>query len=498
MVTELFDLRPVLAPLVSALCALGIVLLGHHERWRIALSLAAAVVKFALVWSMLPATLSGTVFVFNAGEILPGLPFAFRVDALGMFFALVSSTLWVLTTIYAIAYMRGSHALRRFFGFFALCISTTVAIAFAENLLTLFIFYELLTLCTYPLVIHSGTLKARRAGRRYLAYTLSGGAALLAGMALLYHLTGSLSLSQPGLVDPATPPKTLLILFVLLIGGFAVKAAVMPLHAWLPSAMVAPTPVSALLHAVAVVKAGSFGLLRVIYNVFGVNLLASLGYTAVLAVIAALTIIVASLMALRQDVIKLRLAWSTISQLSYIVLAACLLTPLAALAAVIHIANQAFAKITLFFVAGAIEKRTGKTRVSELDGLGQIMPWTMGACTIACLSFMGVPLLAGFITKWYLSAGALAAGMPIYVAVMMLSALLNATYWLPIIYRAYFKPCPDPSLSREEPEILLLGPILACAAYVVLLGIGAQAPAMPFALAESAVNFAFGLELSRP
>ena len=498
MVTELYDLRPIGAPLISALCALGIVLMGHHASWRIALSLAASAVKFVVVWSMLPGALAGQVYVFSAGEILPGIEFAFRVDALGLFFGLVSSTLWVLTTIYAIAYMRGSHSLRRFFGFFALCVSTTQAIAFAENLLTLFIFYELLTICTYPLVVHSGTLEARRAGRRYLIYTLSGGAAILAGMALVYQATGSLSLSTPGLLHPGVDERVLLAIFVLLIGGFGVKAALMPLHAWLPTAMVAPTPVSALLHAVAVVKAGSFGLMRVIYNVFGIDLLDSLGYHHVLAVIAALTILVASLIALRQDVLKRRLAWSTISQLSYIVLAACLITPLAALAAVIHIANQAFAKITLFFVAGAIEKTTGKTRVSELDGIGRTMPWTMAAFTVASLSFMGVPLLAGFITKWYLSVGALAAGAPVYVGVMMASAVLNASYWLPILYRAWFRHGDSAEAPRHEAENLLLWPTLACAAYVVVLGVGAQAPAMPFALAQSAVAFAFGLEVPSP
>ncbi len=498
MITELFDLRPIGAPLISALCAVGIMLLGHHSGWRIALSLAASALKFVVVWSMLPGALAGKVYFFSVGEILPGLEFAFRVDALGLFFGLVSSTLWVLTTIYAIAYMRGSHSLRRFFGFFALCVSTTQAIAFAENLLTLFIFYELLTICTYPLVVHSGTLEARRAGRRYLIYTLTGGAAILAGMILVYQATGSLSLSTPGLLEASIDERLLLLMFVLLISGFGVKAALMPLHAWLPTAMVAPTPFSALLHAVAVVKAGSFGLMRVIYNIFGVDLLATLGYHHVLAVIAAVTILVASLVALRQDVLKRRLAWSTISQLSYIVLAACLLTPLAALAAVIHIANQAFAKITLFFVAGAIEKTTGKKRISELDGIGRTMPWTMAAFTVACLSFMGVPLLAGFITKWYLSVGALAAGAPVYVGVMMASAILNAAYWLPVLYRAWFKPGEHPDAPPREAENLLLWPTLACAAYVIVLGVGAQAPAMPFALAQSAVSFAFGLEALTP
>ncbi|MFW5926449.1 MAG: proton-conducting transporter membrane subunit [Wenzhouxiangella sp.] len=497
MPVELHDLRPVLAPLISALCAGGVFVMGASARWRAIWSLAAAGVKFIIVWSMLPGSLAGSVYVFRLGEVLPGLAIAFRVDAFGLFFALVTATLWIVTTVYALAYMRGSHALRRFFGFFALCISTTVAIAFAENLFTLFLFYELLTVCTYPLVIHGQDAEARRAGRKYLAYTLAGGAAILAGMLLVYQAAGTLSLAEGGILAGVEDQRILFLIFVTLVGGFGVKAAIIPLHAWLPAAMVAPTPVSALLHAVAVVKAGAFGVVRVLYDVFGVNLLKTLGLTAWLGYLAGFTIIAGSIMAMRQNHFKARLAWSTISQLSYILLAASLLTPAGALAAIIHLANQAFTKVTMFFVAGAIEHNTGKTHIDQLDGIGYRMPWTMAAFTIAGLSFMGVPLLAGFITKWYLSLGALSAGRGGFVALMALSGLLNATYWLPIVYRAYFRATGIPRL-REETPWMMLAPILICAAYIVLLGTGAQAPLMPFSLAESAVRLAFGLKGGLP
>jgi len=490
---DVIDLRILLAPAISFGCAVLIFLLGARARWRRVLALGAAVTKFIVILSLLPGSLAGKVYVFEVLEFLPGVGISFRADALGMFFALVSSTLWVLTTVYAIGYMKGRHARVRFFGFFALCVSTTVGIAFAENLLTLFLFYEMLTICTYPLVVHDETPEALRAGRKYLAYTLLGGAALLLGMILVQSLAGTLSFSHAGVLPAEAGSGALLATFVTLIGGFGVKAAIMPLHGWLPAAMVAPTPVSALLHAVAVVKAGVFGILRVVHNIFGVDLLAQLGYASWLAWVAAFTIVAASLIALAQDNLKRRLAYSTISQLSYIVLGAALLTPFAALAAVVHIANQAFAKITMFFVAGAIERSTGKTQVHQLAGIGRTMPWTMAAFTIAALSFIGVPLFAGFVTKWYLSLGALQAGAWWFVLLMILSALLNAAYWLPIVYLAWFRTPAAESAPIHEAEALLLVPTLVAAAYVLLLGISMQVSWLPFSLAQAAVRFVAGL-----
>jgi multicomponent Na+:H+ antiporter subunit D len=490
---EVIDLRIVLAPAISFACAGLVFLLGARVAWRRFLVLSAATVKFLVILSMLPGSLDGTVYVYRVVDFPPGVGISFRADSLGMFFALVSSTLWVLTTIYAIGYMRGKREQVRFFGFFALCVSTTVGISFAENLLTLFLFYEVLTLCTYPLVIHDETPAALRAGRKYLAYTLGGGALILLGMVLVQHLAGSLTFSQAGVFSTGAGGPALAATFFVLVAGFGIKAAIMPLHGWLPTAMVAPTPVSALLHAVAVVKAGVFGLLRVIYNLFGVDLLAVLGYTAWLAAFAAFTIVAGSLMALAQDNLKRRLAYSTISQLSYIVLAASLLTPFAALAAVAHIANQAFAKITMFFVAGAIQQTTGKTHIHELAGIGRLMPWTMSAFTVAALSFIGVPLLAGFVTKWYLSLGALEAGAPWFVALMVASSLLNAAYWLPILHMAWFRAPGAGEPRAREAELLLLAPTLISAAYVVLLGVTMRVPGMPFSLARATVRFVTGM-----
>ncbi|MBE0416219.1 MAG: oxidoreductase, partial [Coriobacteriia bacterium] len=390
-------------------------------------------------------------------------------------------------------YMKGEERRVRFFGFFALCVSTTVGLSFAENLLTFFIFYEMLTICTYPLVIHDETPEAFRAGRKYLTYTLIGGACILIGTVIIYDVADTLSLDSTGILSTEMGTKTLALIFTLLIGGFAVKAAVMPLHGWLPSAMVAPTPVSALLHAVAVVKAGVFGILRTVYNVFGVDVLEEVGFTTPLMWIAAFTIVAASLVAIFQDNLKRRLAFSTISQLSYIVLGAALLTPFAATAAIVHIANQAFAKITMFFVAGAIQRTTGKTNVHELAGIGYRMPWTMAAFTVASLSFIGMPLFAGFITKWYLSLGALEAGEYWVLVVMIASSMLNAAYFLPIVYLAFFKAPPGTTMRVAEARPTLLISTLVAAAYVIVLGTTAEVLGMPFSLAQAAVHFVFGM-----
>lgn len=490
---EVLDARAALAPAISLLCAALVFASGEHTFWRRFWSLSAALAKLVIVTSMLPGSLRGVVYTFNLVEFTPGVGLAFRADALGMFFSVVSSTLWLFTTIYAIGYMEREPKRMRFFGFFALCVSTTVGVAFAENLLTMFLFYETLTICTYPLVIHDETPEAMRAGRKYLAYTLTGGAFVLMGSVITYQLAGTMTLSQPGILSLESGRPALTALFVCLIAGFGVKAAIMPLHGWLPSAMVAPTPVSALLHAVAVVKVGAFGILRVIYNVFGVELLRELGLCNWLAVLAAFTILAASLVAIFQDNFKRRLAFSTISQLSYIILGASLLTPLAATAAIAHIANQAFAKITMFFVAGSIQRATGKTTIHELGGIGYRMPYTMAAFTVAALSFVGMPLFAGFVTKWYLSLGALEAEAWWYVVVMLASSLLNAAYWLPVVYIAFFKAPEGTQVDVHEARWTLLLPTLLCAAYVVFLGSTASVPGMPLSLAQAAVKFVFGM-----
>jgi len=517
---DVVDPRPLLAPLLSFACAGLVFAAGENVFWRRFWTFLAAGAKLLVVLSMLPGTLAGTVYVSHVVTFTPGVSIALRADAYGMFFALVSSTLWVLTTIYAIGYMRGSKDRARFFGFFALCVSTTVGIAFAENLLTFFLFYETLTICTYPLVVHAETPQALRAGRIYLTYTLLGGGFALIGSVMTLDLAGTLTLSQHGVFASDTPTLALAAVFVALVLGFGVKAAIMPLHGWLPIAMVAPTPVSALLHAVAVVKVGAFGVTRVIYNVFGAEQLQALGFATPLALLAGFTILAGSVLAIRQDHLKRRLAYSTISQLSYIVLGAALLTPLGALAAIMHVANQAFAKITMFFVAGAIVKETGKTHVSELAGIATRLPWSMAAFTVAALSFVGLPLFAGFTTKWYLALGALQGDAWWFVVVMLASSFLNAAYWFPILHLAYFRapevtpetpPQATPDASdgshagvaaggprRWETSKTLLVPILICAAYVVLLGVTAEVPGMPTSVAVVAVEQSFGLEAPLP
>ena len=495
---DVVDLRPILAPTVSFACAALVFATGRSVFWRRFWSFLAATVKMGLVMSMLPGTLQGVVYVYEFVEFTPGVSIAFRADAYGMFFALVSSTLWVITTVYAIGYMQGDKDRVRFFGFFALCVSTTVGVAFAENLLTFFLFYETLTICTYPLVVHAETPAALRAGRIYLTYTLIGGGFALIGSVMTLTVGGTLTLAQAGVLSMDAGVWPLAAIFVSLVVGFGVKAAIMPLHGWLPIAMVAPTPVSALLHAVAVVKVGAFGVTRVIYNVFGVDLLRELGFATPLAWLAAFTILAASSLALAQNHLKRRLAYSTISQLSYIILGAALLTPLAATAAIVHVANQAFAKITMFFVVGAIARTTGKKNVDELDGIAARMPWTMAAFTVAALSFVGVPLFAGFITKWYLALGALQADAWWFVLVMILSSLLNAGYWFPIVHRAYFRPPAELFEGIGEAPLTLLVPILICAAYVLLLGVTAQVPGMPFSVAQVAVERAFGMGVVLP
>jgi len=490
---EVVDIRPLLAPAISFTCAGLVFLTGRSVFWRRFWCLSAAATKLVVVMSMLPGALKGTVYVWQLFDFTPGIGLGFRADALGMFFAVVSSTLWLITTVYAIGYMEPERAKVRFFGFFALSMSATIGIAFAANLLTLFLFYETLTICTYPLVIHEETPEAMKAGRKYLAYTLIGGAFVLLGTAVTYNMAGTLTLSRHGILSLSSGVAPLSLLFATLVIGFGVKAAIMPLHGWLPSAMVAPTPVSALLHAVAVVKAGAFGVLRVIYNVFGVELLRHMPITDWLAWVAVFTILAASFIAIFQDNFKRRLAYSTVSQLSYIVLGATLLTPFGATAAIAHIANQAFAKITMFFAAGAIQRSTGKTQVHEFAGIGYRMPFTMAAYTVAALSFIGMPLFAGFISKWYLSLGALQAGKWWFALVMVASSLLNAVCWLPIVYLAYFKVPPGTRMHMREARPALLWPTLICAAYVVMLGLTTQVPGLPFSLAQAAVRFVFGM-----
>lgn len=466
--TTLPSLTPLWIVLVSMLAAGLIAAFGRMPNLRDGVSIVAAIVKFSLVASLLPGVLSGKTYVFRLLKISEGIDLALATDTLGMLFALLSSFLWIVASIYSIGYMRayGEKKHTRFFVFFALSLSATMGIAFASNLLTFVIFFEMLSLVTYPLVIHKETPAALAAGRKYLVYTLGAGLALLLGAAWAYELTGTMDFTAGGFLAGSASLATLRILFWVFVLGFAVKAALMPLHGWLPSAMVAPTPVSGLLHAVAVVKAGAFAGLRILGYVFGPELLGELGTIHVVSYIAAASIILASLIAMRQDNLKLRLAYSTVAHLCYITLGATLLGPLAWFGAAFHIVNHAFMKITLFFCAGAVQAVTHKENVSQLDGVGRQMPLTMAAFAAASLGLAGLPPLGGFVSKWYLGAGAAEAGIPAYGWVLLISGMLNAAYLFPIVYRAFFRPLPtatesDHGIDHTSTERTPLGMMMA-------------------------------------
>ncbi len=468
------SIRPLLAVVVAGLAALAILLLKNRERLRDAVSPLAAVVMFALVASMAPTVLAGRTVDLRLFEILPGVDFAFRVDALGMVFATVSSLLWIAASIYSIGYMRAlnEHAQTRFYACFATSLASAVGGAFSANLFTLVIFYEVLSLVTYPLVYHHEDEEAWAGSRKYLVYLMGASkSVLLAALALTYQIAGSLDFVPGGLLagTGASAPLLTVVYFCYLF-GFA-KSAIMPMHAWLPAAMVAPTPVSALLHAVAVVKMGVFCALRVIFDVFGTGLVAALGLGLATAYLVSFTILTASIYALTRDDLKARLAYSTVSQLSYIVLGAVLLSPVAMVGGIIHIAVHAFSKITLFFCAGSIYCASGKRNISDMAGIGRRLPWTMGAFFIGSLSMIGVPPTGGFVSKWYLALGSVEGGEIAFLIVLLASSVLNAAYFLPVSYVAFFgKEAPESTAAVREIPLIAI-PLVATAVLSVAVGL---------------------------
>ena len=411
----------------------------RFELTRRAINLAGAAIKVVLVLVLAAGVFTGNVYEWRA-TFLPGIDLVLRADPIPVLFVFLSALLWFTTTIYAIGYLaRGDHR-SRFFGFFSLCVAATVGIALAGNLVTFLIFYELLTVTTYPLVVHQGDEKARAGGRIYLLYTITGGAVLLLGTVWLQAVAGTVTFGDTAVLTGmvASHRTSLIAIFVLLITGLGVKAALVPLHGWLPRAMVAPAPVSALLHAVAVVKAGAYGIVRVIHDLYGAPLAAELGVLTPLAVVAACTIVYGSLRALVQDNIKRRLAFSTISQLSYIVLGASIVSLASVTGALAHLVHQGVMKVTLFYGAGILARNYGIHAVSQMAGAGRRAPVTMTMMTIAALGMVGVPPTVGFVTKWHLGLGAADVGQPWVIAVLVLSSLLNAAYFLPMLARAWF------------------------------------------------------------
>jgi len=451
----------VLALAIPAAAALAVALLRRWPNIREAATLTAGVLLLADVLYLAREIGGGGAADVELIEVFPGLPLAFSLEPLGLLFALIASGLWIVTSVYSIGYMRARNetSQTRFYVYFAIAISATMGIALARNLLTLFVFYEILTLSTYPLVTHHRTENARRSGRVYLGVllTTSIGMFLLA-LTWTWWRTGTLEFTPGGILAGTVEGPELIVLLAVFAFGTG-KAALMPFHRWLPAAMVAPTPVSALLHAVAVVKAGVFTILKIVVYIFGIDLLTDTGASVWLMYVAGFTIIAASVVALGKDNLKARLAYSTISQLAYIVLGAALATSAGIIGGGMHMLMHAFGKITLFFCAGAIYVTTHKTKISEMRGLGRAMPVTLFAFLIGSLSLIGLPPFGGSWSKWYLLLGTAEAHQAVLMGVLLVSSLLSVAYLMPVVVHGFFSAPDDDSGAvaiKEAPALCLV------------------------------------------
>jgi multicomponent Na+:H+ antiporter subunit D len=438
------SIRPLIPILIVLVTSILIFLSKKRPNLRESWSIAGSILTFLAVASMVPDIMSGNKIVYTLSTIAPGISLNFRVDALSLIFGIVSSFLWIFATFYNIGYMRSldEHAQTRYYTCFAIAILGAQGVSYSGSLFSLYLFYEIITIFTYPLVAHHQDEEGYAGAKKYIVYLMgTSKGLLLPAVVLTYIMTGTLDFSDnilTGIFTKDANSTWITVSYILFLFGFA-KAAIMPLHNWLPSAMVAPTPVSALLHAVAVVKAGVFCIARVMLSVFGVELLNNLCLGIWTAYFVSITILLASIIALTKDDLKARLAYSTVSQLSYIVLGVALLDASGILGGILHIVNHGFSKITLFFCAGAIYVATHKKKISDMEGIGYAMPFTMGAFAIASLSMIGAPPVAGFVSKWYLLNGALEIhNIPILI-VLMASTILNAGYFAPITFKAFFQ-----------------------------------------------------------
>jgi multicomponent Na+:H+ antiporter subunit D len=491
MTWDLNSWLPVLIVASSLITGIFIFFLPDEKATaRTIFNFSGALLKLALVIYMGWGAYQGEVYEFRFSIVL-GFDFLLRADLLSLLLVTLSSVLWLFTTIYAIGYLEGSPNRARFFGFFSLCVTASVGVAMAGNLITFFIFYEFLTLSTYPLVVHRGTEDSMEAGRTYLWYTMGGGAVLFIGVVWLHVIAGGVDFQSTGALRglPESQHLALAVIFALLMIGLGVKAALVPLHGWLPVAMVAPAPVSALLHAVAVVKAGAFGIVRVVYDVYGIEFAAERGLLMPLTVMASITILYGSLRALTQDDLKRRLAFSTVSQVSYIALGVSILGQTATVGGLVHLVHQGIMKITLFFCAGLFAEVLHVKKVSAMSGIGRRMPVTMAAFTIGAFGMIGVPPIAGFLSKWHLGLGALEGGQPWVIGVLLASTLMNAGYFLPILYKGWFG---DPAAewivedkSKQEAPYALLAPAVVTAVLSLLAGLLAGSAISPLALARA-------------
>lgn len=446
-------------------------LIRQNDNLREAVTFIVSVLTFGVVGLIASGNTKEPEVPIRLFSVMPGLDLAFHVEPLGLIFAIVASGLWIVTHLYAIGYMRGAKEINhgRFFAAFSLAISATLAIAFAANMFTLFLFYELLTISTYPLVTHKQNAESKAGGRIYLGLLMGTSIVfLLVAIIWTWVLAGTLDFTLGGILAGKVDGTMAAVLLALYAFGIG-KAALMPFHRWLPAAMVAPTPVSALLHAVAVVKAGVFTMLKVGVYIFGIGFLAETGASIWLIWLATFSIVAASIVAMTKDNLKARLAYSTISQLSYITLGMALATSMGVIGGGIHIAMHAVGKITLFMCAGAIYVATKKTKISEMAGLGYSMPLVFVAFFIGSLSIIGIPPLGGTWGKWYLMVGAADAGQLYVIAALILSSLLNIAYLLPIVVNAFFVPAEQIAVDQARASLLCtLPPVLTAIGCLIL------------------------------
>jgi multicomponent Na+:H+ antiporter subunit D len=468
------------------------------------LALLGSLLPFIFLLLIIPLSLRNVFLVTPIIRITPDIWLRFRADQLALIFGSTAALLWSMASLYSWGYMKGKEHLTRFYGFLLLNLSWTLGVALAGNLLTLYIFYELLSISSYPIIAHEETPEALAAAKKYLIYVIVGGVFIFLGLVMTYFLCGTQAFTETGIMSLSIGKTMLTFIFLVFITGFGVKAALMPLHGWVPDAHpAAPAPASALLSGI-LVAAGAFGIIRIFYNIFGASLVQKLQLNLPLAYLASLTIIVSSILAITQDNLKRRLAYSTIGQMSYVVLGISLITPNGFLGGVVHIANHAFMKGTLFLTAGVLIKAAGKRNVSEMNGVGYAYPLTMGAFTIAALALIGTPPMAGFVSKWLLGVGTLEASQPIFLAVLLLGSLLCAGYLLPVVYVSFFKKeteeilskpaaAQNKSIEKSHPEVdkvpwSMLTPIFIGILAVIILGICAALYGLPISLAETAAK----------
>jgi len=483
--TMAMSFLPVWIVLFPLLMTLVIYYVGlHSEKRRNSLSVATTVVTFLSVVALYPEIMAGNIIEYQMFELLPNLGISFRVDILSFSLAVLSSFIWMLVTVYSLDYMRKEHGGNRYYPALIITLGSCMGIFMAGDLFTLFVFFEIMSLMSYALVVHEETVSALKAGYKYLIMTIIGGLALFFGIIITFEVAGTVSLSGPALFRE---PTTLgLFAFISFLVGFGMKAGMFPLHVWLPDAHpVAPSPASALLSGI-MLKTGAYGLLRVIFHSFGIGLMRESGWMNILLVIAVITIFLGSTVAITQEDLKRRLAYSSIGQMGYILMGMAILTERALIGDIFHIFSHALMKSTLFLAAGSVILKTGKRNIRSLGGIGRQMPFTMGAFTVAALAMIGIPPLSGFLSKWTLALGAMDAGLPFYAIVLMTSSLLTALYYLPVIIVAFFGTEHDPVTVSEAPFKMLI-PIAILAVSSLLFGL--LPTNLPFDLSSIAAKY---------